>query len=62
MPTTQFERSPNSISSYSVNSGLTEWIKAVLNERQNEVSIIDLLTYRCLIQVLSGPDYGWRRS
>jgi len=27
---TQFERSPNSITSYSVNSGLTEWIKAVL--------------------------------
>jgi len=28
--TTQFERSLNSISSYLVNSGLTEWIKAVL--------------------------------
>ena len=27
---TQFERTPYSISSYSVNSGLTEWIKAVL--------------------------------
>ena len=26
---TQFERTPYSISSYSVNSGLTEWIKAV---------------------------------
>jgi len=25
--TTQFERSPNSISSYSVNLGLTEWTK-----------------------------------
>jgi len=28
--TTQFERSPNSISFYSVNLGLTEWTKAVL--------------------------------
>jgi len=27
--TTQFERPPNSITSYSVNSGLTEWIKTV---------------------------------
>jgi len=28
--TTQFERTPYSISSYAVNSGLTEWTKAVL--------------------------------
>jgi len=28
--TTQFECSPNSITSYSVNSGLAEWIKTVL--------------------------------
>jgi len=27
--TTQFERQPYSITSYSVNSGLTEWIKTV---------------------------------
>jgi len=37
--TTQFERSPNSISSYSVNSGLTEWIKAVLIQSDRELEI-----------------------
>jgi len=38
--TTKFERSPNSISSYSVNLRLTEWTKAVLTASRLEIKTL----------------------